>query len=92
MVSKHRDRAYCGGRQPHWIKLKNRKHHLWNASRTVTGDDSKNMHPSSVRGSVAGKLAHNSFMATRRRAAAIGIAEKFPNEMWRPVSRKNSSR
>ena len=26
MVSKHRDRPYRGGRQKHWIKVKNRKH------------------------------------------------------------------
>jgi bifunctional non-homologous end joining protein LigD len=26
LVSKHRDRPYCGGRQKHWIKIKNRKH------------------------------------------------------------------
>jgi len=26
MVSKHRDRPYRAGRQPHWIKVKNRKH------------------------------------------------------------------
>ena len=26
LVSKHRDRPYRGGRQKHWIKVKNRKH------------------------------------------------------------------
>jgi bifunctional non-homologous end joining protein LigD len=26
LVSKHRDRSYRGGRQKHWIKVKNRKH------------------------------------------------------------------
>ena len=26
LVSKHRDQAYRGGRQKHWIKVKNRKH------------------------------------------------------------------
>jgi bifunctional non-homologous end joining protein LigD len=26
LVSKHRDRLYRGGRQKHWIKVKNRKH------------------------------------------------------------------
>ena len=26
MVSKHRDRAYRGGRCEHWIKVKNRQH------------------------------------------------------------------
>jgi bifunctional non-homologous end joining protein LigD len=26
LVSKHRDRRYRGGRQKHWIKVKNRKH------------------------------------------------------------------
>ncbi|WP_312015711.1 RNA ligase family protein [Bradyrhizobium liaoningense] len=26
IVSKWRDRAYRGGRQPHWVKVKNRKH------------------------------------------------------------------
>jgi bifunctional non-homologous end joining protein LigD len=26
IVSKHRDRPYRGGRQPHWVKNKNRKH------------------------------------------------------------------
>jgi bifunctional non-homologous end joining protein LigD len=26
LVSKHSDRPYCGGRQKHWIKVKNRKH------------------------------------------------------------------
>jgi bifunctional non-homologous end joining protein LigD len=26
LVSKHRDRPYRGGRQKHWIKIKNRKH------------------------------------------------------------------
>src|ERR1700741_4172847 len=26
LVSKHRDRPYCGGRQKRWIKVKNRKH------------------------------------------------------------------
>ena len=26
LVSKHRDRAYRGGRQKHWIKVKNRQH------------------------------------------------------------------
>ena len=25
LVSKHRDRPYCGGRQKHWIKVKNRQ-------------------------------------------------------------------
>ena len=28
MVSKHRDRPYRGGRQKHWIKVKNRKHRV----------------------------------------------------------------
>jgi ATP-dependent DNA ligase len=27
LVSKHRDRPYQGSRSPHWIKVKNRKHH-----------------------------------------------------------------
>ena len=27
LVSKHRDRPYRGGRQKHWIKVKNRQHH-----------------------------------------------------------------
>ena len=27
LVSKHRDRPYRGGRQKHWIKVKNRSHH-----------------------------------------------------------------
>jgi bifunctional non-homologous end joining protein LigD len=26
LVSKHRDRPYRGGRQKHWIKVKNRRH------------------------------------------------------------------
>ncbi|WP_247281683.1 MULTISPECIES: hypothetical protein [unclassified Bradyrhizobium] len=26
LVSKHCDRPYCGGRQKHWIKVKNRSH------------------------------------------------------------------
>jgi len=26
LVSKHRDRPYRGGRQKHWIKVKNRSH------------------------------------------------------------------
>jgi bifunctional non-homologous end joining protein LigD len=26
LVSKHKDRPYRGGRQPHWIKVKNRSH------------------------------------------------------------------
>jgi hypothetical protein len=26
LVSKHRDRPYRGGRQKHWIKVKNRQH------------------------------------------------------------------
>jgi hypothetical protein len=26
LVSKHRDRPYRGGRQKHWIKVKNRNH------------------------------------------------------------------
>jgi ATP-dependent DNA ligase len=26
LVSKHKDRSYRGGRQPHWIKVKNRSH------------------------------------------------------------------
>jgi bifunctional non-homologous end joining protein LigD len=26
LVSKHRDRRYRGGRPPHWIRVKNRKH------------------------------------------------------------------
>jgi bifunctional non-homologous end joining protein LigD len=29
LVSKHRDRPYRGGRQKHWIKVKNRKHHAF---------------------------------------------------------------
>jgi ATP-dependent DNA ligase len=29
LVSKRRDRAYHGGRCPHWIKVKNRKHHAF---------------------------------------------------------------
>jgi ATP-dependent DNA ligase len=29
LVSKHRDRAYQGGRQKHWIKMKNRQHHTF---------------------------------------------------------------
>jgi len=29
LASKHRDRPYRGGRQKHWIKLKNRKHHAF---------------------------------------------------------------
>ena len=29
MVSKHRDRPYRGGRQKHWIKVKNRKHQVF---------------------------------------------------------------
>ncbi|WP_311966883.1 ATP-dependent DNA ligase [Bradyrhizobium australiense] len=27
LVSKHRERPYRGGRSPHWMKVKNRKHH-----------------------------------------------------------------
>jgi ATP-dependent DNA ligase len=30
LVSKHRDRPYRGGRQKHWIKVKNRKHPAMN--------------------------------------------------------------
>ena len=30
IVSKHRDRPYRGGRQPHWVKNKNRKHPAMN--------------------------------------------------------------
>ena len=26
MVSKHRESSYRGGRSPHWVKVKNRKH------------------------------------------------------------------
>jgi ATP-dependent DNA ligase len=29
LVSKHRDRPYRGGRQKHWIKVKNRQHHAF---------------------------------------------------------------
>jgi ATP-dependent DNA ligase len=30
IVSKRSDRPYRGGRSPHWIKVKNRKHHAYN--------------------------------------------------------------
>ena len=33
LVSKHRDRPYRGGRQKHWIKVKNRKHHAFDRMR-----------------------------------------------------------
>ena len=29
LVSKRRDSVYRGGRSPHWVKVKNRKHHAF---------------------------------------------------------------
>jgi bifunctional non-homologous end joining protein LigD len=39
LVSKHRDRPYRGGRQTHWIKVKNRAAYFIGLEALVTQDE-----------------------------------------------------
>ena len=47
LVSKHRDRPYRGGRQKHWIKVKNRQHHAMGREfcRTACGKRGADVRP-----------------------------------------------